>query len=132
MSADPPGTCHQVGCPDKGKVDHHVLGTTIGVPSQQAWATSQQAVGPSHVLITQQMAERLNSFMAALTRDPGIARTHQSEASILGRYLRSLLVSDVEHLKKANSSVWCHIGKHEKCSWPQVACVCDCHRGAER
>lgn len=88
---DAPGTCHRAGCPGKGKVDHHVLGTTIGAPSTEAWLLSQKTTGPSHVLITQEMGERMNSFFAALTRDPGIARAHQSEAAILGRYLRGLL-----------------------------------------
>lgn len=85
---DPPGTCHQVGCPGKGVHPPH----GIGVPSEETWrATSQPIPGPQRFTISRTMAERLHAFCEALGRDPGIARVHAVEARILADQLRGLL-----------------------------------------
>lgn len=42
-----PGTCHLVGCPGKGTRDHHVLGTTIGAPTEEVWQATSQPEWPA-------------------------------------------------------------------------------------
>lgn len=90
---DAPGTCHLVGCAGKGTRDHHVLGTTIGVPSDELWAATSQpsADRPRGVIVPSSLADRARVLLECLTDDVGLQPVHAHEAALLAAELRSAL-----------------------------------------